>query len=600
MVKYHVKKWWQLGIISFLSLTLVACSNHQSSSAPKSISLPTTYNAGDKATTTGNHSTVEAAEVVDAPFEGIPLTVLQDNSEDSDVYSPGGGEQLFKSDHNFKIIKGGLANLKLDRQHKTATITLRHNARWSNGDRVTAKDIEYAYEIIGNPKTSAQQYSSDSADLKGMQAYHTGKAKTISGITYPQGASGHQAVLHFKKMAPAMQYAGNTFIWGTVVPYQHLKGIKISNLSSSPAVRKHPIFVGPYKLKRQVQGESTDWIPNPYYWGKQPKIRHINIQLVATSNAAAAFKAKKYDFALGGLPASQYKSVKKLTGYTIVGAPSLSYGYFGFNVGYYDSKTNQNVMDPHSKMGNSNLRKAMMYALNLDKVNKKMLSGIQWRANTLIPPIFKAVYDAKNPGFPYNMSKAKALLKRAGYHKSGKWYVQPNGKKLTISFGVMQGSSASEAIDKYEVQQWRKLGLNVKLATGRPMEMNSFYSVLSQPKQHKIDVFSGGWTLTSEPTPTQFYSRDASYNMGHFVSKKNTALLNSLNSNKAWNRTYRIRQFKKWQRYMNSQAAYAPQSFILTFTPVNHRVKNFKQAAYDNYLTPTFWQNLQLTSASRK
>lgn len=88
--------------------------------------------------------------------------------------------------------------------------------------------------------------------------------------------------------------------------------------------------------------------------------------------------------------------------------------------------------------------------------------------------------------------------------------------------------------------------------------------------------------------------------MGHFVSKKNTQLLNSLNNNKAWNQKYRVQQFKKLQRYMNDEAAYTPQSFILNYTPVNHRVKNFKQAAYNNYMTPQFWQNLQLTSADQK
>lgn len=189
--------------------------------------------------------------------------------------------------------------------------------------------------------------------------------------------------------------------------------MKISKLSSSPAVRKHPIFVGPYKLQNQVQGESTAWVPNKYYWGPQPKIKHVNIQVVSSSNAAAAFKAKKFDFALGGLPASQYKSVKNIKGYTLAGAPGLSYGYFGFNVGHFDTKTNKNVMDKHSKMGNKNLRKAMLYAVDLDKVNKKLLSGVQWRPNTLIPPIFKKYHDNKAAGFPYDMAKAKKLLKDA-------------------------------------------------------------------------------------------------------------------------------------------------------------------------------------------
>jgi len=67
-------------------------------------------------------------------------------------------------------------------------------------------------------------------------------------------------------------------------------------------------------------------------------------------------------------------------------------------------------MDKNSKMANKNLRRAMMYAVDIDAVAKKFGNGLSWRANTLIPPVFKDVYDSKAAGFPYNMKKAKSLL----------------------------------------------------------------------------------------------------------------------------------------------------------------------------------------------
>lgn len=86
----NVKKWLVIGTISLSTLAFAACSNNKSSeSQSKPISMPTTYSAAGKATKAGNDSTLNAAEVVDAPFTGITLAVLQDNVEDSDVYSPG-------------------------------------------------------------------------------------------------------------------------------------------------------------------------------------------------------------------------------------------------------------------------------------------------------------------------------------------------------------------------------------------------------------------------------------------------------------------------------------------------------------------------------
>ncbi|GAD17336.1 oligopeptide ABC transporter substrate-binding protein [Lentilactobacillus otakiensis] len=596
------KKWLTAGIAMLSVMTLAACSNNKSSEsgAGKHVSMSATYSGPGKATTAGNNSTLKVAEVNDAPFAGITAPTLASNAEDQDVFAPGGEGNLFNVGKDYKIIDGGLANQKISRSAKTITITLRKDAKWSNGAKVTAKDVEYPYEIIGNKNTTSQQYSADYAEIKGMAAYHAGKAKTISGITFPDGQNGRTAVIHYSHMSPSMKYAGNSFVWTTVEPYEYYKGIPIAKLASSSKVRKNPIFVGPYKLDKVVQGESTSWSPNKYYYGKAPKVKHITIQVVSTNNALAAFKSKKYDFAAGGansvMPSSQYPKFKKLSDYGIAGTPSMGYGYFGFNVGHMDTKTGLNVMDKNSKMANKSLRRAMMYAANVNAVEKKFGNGVSWQANTLIPPAFKDVYDAKNPGFKYNMKKAKSLLDKAGYKKDGKWRTDPNGKKLVIHFGGMQSSAATEAEYQFYLQQWHKLGLNVKMTGGKPMEMNSFYATLQKPKQTSIDVFLAAWSLSTEPTPTQIYGVDAPFNMGHFATKKNTALMKSLNNNKAWNAKYRAQQYKKWQRYMNSQAAYVAEDFSMAWSPVNKRVKGYSVAPTNN----EFWSNLSLTAANPK
>ncbi len=596
------KKWAAAGAVLLSAVALAACGKggNESSGSGSHIKLPQTYSA--KGAAKGNDSTLYGAEVNDAPFKGITLAVLQDNAEDADVYAPGGSDALFKTDKNYKIIDGGLANQKLDRKKNTVTITLRNNAKWSDGKPVIAKDVEYSYEIIGNKNTTSQQYSSDFNRIKGMAAYHAGKAKTISGITYPDGQNGKKVVIQYSKLSPSMKYASNSFVWTTVSPYHHIKNIPIAKLASSNAVRKNPVFVGPYKLAKQVQGESTTWVPNKYYYGPKPKIKHITLQVVSSSNAVSAFKSKKYDFALSQVPSSQYKNIKKAVkgSYSLVGTPAPSYGYFGFNLGHFDTKTGKNVMDKGMKMSNKNLRQAMMYALNLDATYKKLLNGVSWHANTLIPPVFKKYYDASNPGFKYNVKKANKLLDQAGYKKKGKWRTQPNGKPLVIHFGVMQGSPVSEAIYQSELQAWHKVGLNVKMTSGKPMEMNSFYSTLQAPKQNKIDIFNAAWSVSSEPTPTQIYGEDAPYNMGHFVTKKNTQLMNEMNNEKAWSSSYRVKKFKEWQKYMNDQAAYVADNFSYNYTPVNHRVKNFDLSNDSGPLTPGFWDKLELTSSNLK
>ena len=598
------KKWAVSSAAIMIALSLAACGNggdKKKSSANDSgrAKLTEVYKNPDKASKSANaKSTLKVAEPNDSPFKGVTEPTLADNQEDSNVFSPGGNGNLFNVNKNYKIVDGGLADQKLDRKKNTVTITIRDNAKWSDGHPVVARDVEYPYEIIASPKSTSSQYSADFERIEGMADFHKGKTNTISGFTYPDGENGKKVVIQLNALSPSMKFAGNSFIWSTVAPYHHYKGVAIDKLAASNQVRKNPLFVGPYKLDKLVAGESTSWSPNKYYWGKTPKVKHITINVVSSNSIDKAIQTKKYDFTTPGgvMRGTSYKNLKGLKDYKMVGIPALSYNYFGFNVGKYDTEAQKNVMDPKSKMSNKKLRQAMMYAVDEDALNKKFGNGVKWRAKTLIPPVFDKYADKSAKGFPHNEKKANQLLDDAGYKKKGKWRAQPNGKPLVIYFGAMQGSATSHATYQDYLQRWQKVGLNVKMATGKEMEMNSFYDTLQKPKQNQIDIFAAAWGVSSEPTPTQLYGEDAPFNMGHFVAKKNTELINSLNNKKAWDDSYRTKQFKKWQEYMNDQAAYVATDNSFDWNPVNKRVKGFDLSPANN----DFWANLSLTSSKIK
>lgn len=602
-MKKASKKWavTSAAILATVSLAAVSVgsTNQASAAETKRAKLSDTYKNNDKVDNKANNkSTLKVAEPNDSPFKGISEPILADNQEDQNVFSPGGVGSLFNVDKNFKIIDGGLANQKLDRDNNTVTITIRDNAKWSDGQPVVARDVEYAYEIIASPKSTSSQYSGDFERIEGMADFHKGKADKISGFTYPDGEDGKTVVIKYNALSPSMKYSGNSFIWGTVAPYHHYKDVAIDKLAGSDEVRKNPVFVGPYKLDKVVEGESTSWSPNKYYWGNAPKIKHVTINVVSSNSIDKAIQTSKYDFTSPGgvMRGTSYKNLKNLKNYKIVGQPDLGYNYFGFNVGEYDADKQVNVMDSKSKMGNKNLRKAMMYAIDEDAINDKFGNGVKWRAKTLIPPIFDKYSDKSAKGFPHNPKKAEKLLDAAGYKKDGKWRTQPNGKKLVIKFGAMKGSSTSHATYEDYLQRWRKVGLNVKMATGKEMEMNSFYDTLQKPKQDKIDIFAAAWSVSSEPTPSQLYGADAPFNMGHFVTNKNTQLINDMNNDKAWDDSYRTDKFKEWQKYMNDQAAYVATDNSYQWGPVNKRVKGFDIAPDNN----EFWSNLSFTSSKLK
>lgn len=516
---------------------------------------------------------VTVAEEVDTPVKGVFSNELSDSAPDSD-FMAFGNEGLFATDDQYKINNKGAATFKMDRQAKTVTIEVKKGVKWSDGKQVTAKDVEYSYEIIANKASQSSRYTSSLADIVGLAEYHDGKSKKISGIEMPDGENGRKVVLHFKEMKPGMTQSGNGFFWEYAAPYHYLKDVPFSKLQSSDKVRKNPLFFGPYKLSKLVRGQSATWVRNPYYYRGKAKLDKITISVISPNSASQSIKSKKFDMI--DVVNSQWKEVKGTKGYNFVAQIPLQYSYMGFKVGKWDKKTGSVKMNKNSKMSNRYLRQAMGYAMNVDEVTQHYTQGLSFRVKTLVPEGFGDFHDKSVKGFPLNIKKANALLDKAGYKKKkGETYRRdPNGNKLTIHLAAMSGSPNQEAIVQNYIQQWKKIGLHVTLTTGRLLEFNYFYDKVKNDDP-SVDVFMAVWGLSSEPTQDDLYGPKAPFNFTRFATSENTKLLKEMGSDKAFNHSYRVQKFHEWQQYMQKEAFVIPLTNAYKITAVNSKLVNY-------------------------
>lgn len=515
---------------------------------------------------------ITIAEESDTPVKGVFLNEVSDSQYDQD-FMAFGNEALFATDDQYKINNKGAATFKMDRKAKTVTIEVKKGVKWSDGKQVTAKDVEYSYEIIANKASQSSRYTSSLADIVGLAEYHDGKSKKISGIEMPDGENGRKVVLHFKEMKPGMTQSGNGFFWECAAPYHYLKDVPFSKLQSSDKVRKNPLFFGAYKLSKLVRGQSATWVRNPYYYRGKAKLDKITISVISPNSASQSIKSKKFDII--DVVNSQWKEVKGTKGYNFVAQIPLSYSYMGFKVGKWDKKTGSVKMNKNSKMSNRYLRQAMGYAMNVDEVNQHYTQGLSFRVKTLVPEAFGDFYDKSVKGFPLNIKKANALLDKAGYKKKkGETYRRdPNGKKLTIHLAAMSGSPNQEAIVQNYIQQWKKIGLHVTLTTGRLIEFNSFYDKVENDDP-SVDVFMAAWSLSSEPTQDDLYGPKAPYNFTRFATSENTKLLKEMGSDKAFNHSYRVQKFHEWQQYMQKEAFVIPLNNSYSIKAVDSKLIN--------------------------
>ncbi|WEV39190.1 oligopeptide ABC transporter substrate-binding protein [Lactobacillus sp. ESL0680] len=529
--------------------------------------------------------TLKIAEETDTPFTGIFSNEIKNTAVDNDIASPG-NESLFDTDNHYKFNDKGPATIRLDRKNNTAIINIKKGVKWSDGKQVVAKDIEYAYEILANKGTQSQNYSNSFENIKGMKAYHEGRAKTITGIEMPNGDNGRQVIIHFDELKPGMEYSGNNFFWETAEPYHYLKDVPFDKLQSSDKIRKSPLYFGPFKLKKIVRGQSVTWVPNKYYWRGRPKLDKIEISVLATNSASQAIKSKVYDVAQ--VINSQWEQVKNTKGVNFVAKVPLGYNFIGFKVGKWDAQKNKNIMDPHAKMNNKALRQAIGYAMNTDEVYQHYTHGLSFRVPTLIPAQFGDVFDKNARGYSYNLKKANELLDKAGYKKKGKWRVQPNGKSLTIRYMARQTDPTQEPIQQNYLQQWHKIGLNVKLIGNRLTEFNSYVTKL-EGDSHDFDMCEIGWHLDSEASPSSLYSDNSPKNYTRFVTKKNNELLAAIDSQKAFNHKYRVQKFHEWQEYMNDEAYAIPEFNSYSVFAVNDKVTGYSLKPSENNNDHQLW-----------
>lgn len=560
-----------LTLLSGVALTLAACGNSGQNSNDTASVKKLKESTPVKATKKGG--TVSYAIETNTPFTGIFSNELSTTSIDSTVMAPA-NEALFQTDDHYKFNNKGAATVDIDRNAKTITINIKKGVKWSDGKQVTAKDYEYAYEIIANKDSNSQRYTTALTNLEGLEEYHNGTANTISGIEMPDGENGRKIVLHMKEMKPGMEYSGNGYFWESAVPYHYLKDVPFNKLESSDKIRKRPLFFGPFKLSKIIRGQSVTYTRNPYYWRGPAKLSKVTMSVISTTSATQAIKSHKYDIA--DVINSQWENVKDTSGVNFVASIPLSYNYLGFKVGKWDAKTGSNVMNKNAKMNNKSLRQAIAYGMNIEPVVKRYTHGLSFQVPTLIPKQFGDYFNPNVKAYTQNIKKANQLLDKAGYKKKSgdKYRSQPNGKPLTIYLAAMSGSSIQESIVQNYIQQWKKIGLNVKLTGGRLMESNSFYDKV-QNDDKQVDMFMAGWSLASEPSPSNLYDAKAPFNFTRFVTPENTKLLDEMDSQKAFNNKYRVKKFHEWQQYMHDEAYVLPTTNAYTVTAVNNKLTGY-------------------------
>ena len=538
------------------------------------------------------NATLQVALVKDDPLVGVFNEILYQDGYDGDILSMFLSSSLFEVNDNFEIIDTGVATLNVDAKNKKATIKIKDGIKWSDGIPLTADDIIYAYEVLGSKDYTGIRYTKEYQKVIGMNDYHNGKSKTISGV---KKIDDKTVEISFSEMGQSI-FSGGNGLMSNALPKHYLKDVPIKNLVSSDKIRTKPVTLGPYNLVKISRGESMEFVANPYYYKGKPKIKKAILQVVNPQSIVAALKAGKYDYVME-MPDSLYNNYKDFRNLEVLGQQDLYYSYVGFKLGHFDKAKGENVSDPNAKMADLNLRQAMIYAIDVDQIAQAFYFGLRQRATSTVPPVFKKYFPKDLTGFPYNLAKAKQLLDESGYKdvNNDGFREDKNGKPLQIKMAFMAGGDVAEPLAQFYLQSWKKIGLNVSLTSGRLLAFQNFYEKV-QGDTKDIDVFFAAWGVGTDVNPTSSAGRSSQLNYTRFVSPENDKFIAEILGEKSLTiPNYKAEMYKKWQEYYINQAVEVPLMYKYKLTPVNKRLKNV-YIGYDSALKNEGIQKWELTA----
>ena len=373
-------------------------------------------------------------------------------------------EGLCRTDENDKAIEGGAKSWTISEDGLTYTFNLREDAKWTNGDNVTAHDYEYAWKRVLNPETGAE-YAYQMYYIEGAEAYNTGEGT--------EDAVGVKALddytLEVKLHTPT-----SYFLELTAFPCYFPVNKSVVEKDADWATKVDTyVSNGPFKMTEWNMKDSLVFVKNDNYYNKDKvKLDKLVMKMVTDETSAyATFKAGDFDM-IDVVPTSEIEA--GLKDGSFVKFDNLGTYFLVVNV------TGENASDDVKKvLTDKKVRQALNLAIDRDSIVKNVTKGGQIPAHSYIPEgipgadgkDFASKEYFKSSG---DVAAAKKLLEEAGY-KDGEGFP-------TITLLYNQEGSHGDIMQAV-ADMWKKnLGINVSLSQ---QEWKVFQTTRTQ-KQYQI------------------------------------------------------------------------------------------------------------------
>ncbi|MFJ8237781.1 peptide ABC transporter substrate-binding protein [Ureibacillus sp. NPDC094379] len=338
-----------------------------------------------------------------------------------------------------EVVEAAAEDIKISDDQLTYTFTLR-DAKWSNGDSVTAEDFAYAWKWALNP-ANASEYASILYPIKGAESYNLGE-----GTEDELGIK----VVDEKTLEVTLENPTPYFLELTAFKtyYPVHKATAEGNDKWYTDAGETYVTNGPFTLADWQHAGSITLEKSENYWDKENvALDKVNISMVENETTAGTmFDAGEIDFL--GAP-FQNVSLDAIDRYKKDGTLNVEdlasiYTYKLNTTGEFTS--------------NANIRKALTLAIDRQGLIDNVAKGEQTPALGMVPKAVKGFEEQTGYFKDNDIEEAKKALEQ-GMKELG--ISDPSQISIGLSINT---SEAHAAIAQFVQESWHKnLGIEVTI-----------------------------------------------------------------------------------------------------------------------------------------
>lgn len=336
-------------------------------------------------------------------------------------------------------IPSGAEKWETSADNLTWTFHLRKNAKWTNGDPVTANDYVYAYRRILSPALGAE-YAQMVSILKNGEAFLSGKIKDPTQIGV-RAADDYTLVLTLERPAPHLLTMACHCAWyplhrGTIEKFG-----KMDARGTAWTRPENIVTNGCFSLKEWKPHQYIRLVKSETYWDHDAvRLKEVYWYPIESEDA------EERTFRAGQLHVTSTMPITKIATYKAEHSPFYHPHLFA---GTYVYRLNVNV----PPLNDPRVRRALAMSVDREAIVRDVSRGGQIAAGHFCPPDLAGFTARANVS--YDVAAAKKLLAEAGF---------PEGKgfpRLEILFNTLEGNRLiAEAVQA----MWkRNLGIDVGL-----------------------------------------------------------------------------------------------------------------------------------------